>query len=92
MNTEPHTHELLVRFDRDGDAWLDYGDQSKLVYHGPFFRQRIQRAARRMIDRHDRASRKTAKLAAIAMDTSEAGLRSRWSNEKVAVRVDRRFR
>jgi hypothetical protein len=94
MNAEPHVHELEIHFDRDGDAHVTYGDQSKLVWRrwGPWewimpFEGRIRRSAKRMVRRHDRESVKAGKRGTSAERVAVEVGRSKWADTPIKVTI-----
>lgn len=67
MNAEPHTHELTVTKDSDGDLLLKYGDQKRYLYRGHYWflpihmrerfnLRRVPKATKKLIAKHDRES------------------------------------
>jgi hypothetical protein len=73
MNASPHTHELKIYTDNDGDIIIKYGDQpSHCVYpYWPGWRSRVGRCAKRMIRAHDRASLKAGERSALTAALKE---------------------
>lgn len=88
MNNNPHIHTVIIS--QTANAWhITYGDQDAVVFKPDFFRAlrspgKLKRAVRKIIRKHDDASRKAPRTRNImAMAIPNLDPNGGWGSDQI---------